>query len=149
VSFGGGANAAGDFKVVEPRPVFVAGHLVYLASIIPSSANAVSKTVIVDAATNKLVAIFNNDTDPQADAKTRRYIATGVVPDEAAVSQTPGQPATPQATTTTPAPAATSTTPATTTPSGDVGTRLDDVLRRQRELLDEIQRLRDQVRTTP
>jgi hypothetical protein len=73
VDFGNDRNGgSGNFRVVEPRPVFVGGHLVYLASIIPDSANAVSKTVVVDAETNKLVAIFNDDTDPQAEAKTRR-----------------------------------------------------------------------------
>jgi hypothetical protein len=143
VDFGNEAGASGNFRVVEPRPVFVAGHLVYLASIIPNSANAVSKTVVVDAETNKLVAIFHNDTDPQADLKTRQYIETGQIPGGAAV--TPGG-ATPPTTTT---PQGTATTPATgttTTPAGnDVQRRLDDVIRRQRELLDEIQRLRDSV----
>jgi hypothetical protein len=143
VDFGNEAGASGNFRVVEPRPVFVAGHLVYLASIIPNSANAVSKTVVVDAETNKLVAIFNNDTDPQADLKTRQYIETGQVPGGAAV--TPGG----AAAGTTTAPQGTATTPATgttTTPAGsDVQRRLDDVIRRQRELLDEIQRLRDSV----
>jgi hypothetical protein len=149
VDFGNEAGASGNFRVVEPRPVFVAGNLVYLASIIPNSANAVSKTVVVDAATNKLVAIFNNDTDPQADQKTREYIETGRVPGEAAVSASPGSTTggttgtttTPQATTTTPAAGGTSTTPA----AGDVERRLDDVIRRQRELLDEVQKLRDDV----
>jgi hypothetical protein len=143
VDFGNGNGATGNFRVVEPRPVFVGGHLVYLASIIPNSANAVSKTVVVDAETNKLVAIFNDDTDPQAEAKTRRYIETGEVPGEAAVS--PG--GTPPAS---PIPQGTATTPAagtTTTPGGtDVERRLDDVIRRQRELLDEVQALREAVR---
>ncbi len=148
VDFGNEAGGSGNFRVVEPRPVFVDGHLVYLASIIPNSANAVSKTVVVDAETNKLVAIFNNDTDPQAEVKTRRYIETGEVPGDAAVSGTPAStdPATPgTSTSTTPAPASTpgtSTTPA----GGDVERRLDDVIRRQRELLDEVQALRDAVR---
>ncbi len=70
----------GRFRVVEPRPVFAGGRLVYLVSIIPESANAVSKSVIVDAARNKVIAIFNNDSDPGADAKTLRYIATGELP---------------------------------------------------------------------
>ena len=141
VDFGNATGGSGNFRVVEPRPVFVRGHLVYLASIIPNSANAVSKTVVVDAETNKLVAIFNNDTDPQADLKTRRYIETGQVPGEAAVTGTNGTPATPATTgtTTTPAAGGTSTTP------GSVADRLDDVLRRQRELLDEVQKLRDDV----
>ena len=80
IDFGdGGPNAtgSGNFRVVEPRPVFVksgqsdaVGRLVYLTSIIPKEANSVSKTVVVDAETNKLVAIFDNDRDPQAEAKT-------------------------------------------------------------------------------
>ena len=77
----GDAPGTGNFRVVEPRPVFVKGHLVYLTSIIPTTANAVSKTVVVDAETNKLVAIFDNDRDPQAEAKTMTYIKTGEVPD--------------------------------------------------------------------
>gem|GEM_PF-2577564 len=151
VDFSNDRGGSGSFRVVEPRPVFVAGHLVYLASIIPVSANAVSKTVVVDAETNKLVAIFNNDTDPQAELKTRRYIETGEVPDEAAVGSGANTTTTPATGTTTTPATGTTTTPATgagtsTTPSGDVGQRLDDVIRRQRELLDEVQALRDSVR---
>ena len=144
-----GATGTGNFRVVEPRPVFVQGRLVYLTSIIPKELNAVSKTVVVDAETNKLVAIFDNDRDPQAEAKTMRYIETGEIPDDAAAAGAT-DPATEQepdpGTTTTPG---TSTTPGTTTTprgGGSVGRRLDDVIRRQRELLREIERLRDEVR---
>ncbi len=142
IDFGNEAGATGNFRVVEPRPVFVNGRVVYLASIIPNSANAVSKTVVVDAETNKLVAIFDNDTDPQAEVKTRRYIETGEVP---AGAVAPGAPASTQ---TSNEPAPTTTTPqgTSTTPSDDVGDRLDDVIRRQRELLDEVEKLRDAVR---
>jgi hypothetical protein len=145
VDFGNDRNGgSGNFRVVEPRPVFVGGHLVYLASIIPDSANAVSKTVVVDAETNTLVAIFYDDTDPQAEAKTRRYIETGEVPGEAAVTPagtTPPASATTPGTTTTPA------TGTTTTPGGtDVERRLDDVIRRQRDLLRDVERLRETVR---
>ncbi|MEY2441742.1 MAG: hypothetical protein QOJ46_1168, partial [bacterium] len=93
IDFGNATQGSGNFRVVEPRPVFVNGGLVYLTSIIPNSANAVSKTVIVDAETNKLVAIFDNDRDPQAEQKTLRYIETGEVPDEAVApgaTTTPG-----------------------------------------------------------
>jgi hypothetical protein len=149
-----GSTGTGNFRVVEPRPVFVKGSLVYLTSIIPKEANAVSKTVVVDAETNKLVAIFNNDRDDQAEAKTLRYIETGEIPDEA---EAPGvTDATPEEepapTTTTPGATGTTTTPGatTTTPGGGgVGRRLDDVIRRQRELLREIERLRDEVRRGP
>jgi hypothetical protein len=84
-----GENAretGGRFKVVEPRPVFVRGRLLYLLSIIPENANSVSKGVVVDAERNKVVAIFDNDTDPSADQKTLRYLATGNL-DQAAVPQ--------------------------------------------------------------
>ncbi len=134
VDFGDGTPGSGNFRVVEPRPVFVRDRVVYLTSIIPNSANAVSKTVVVDAETNKLVAIFDNDRDPQAEEKTRRYIATGEVPDDAAASE-PAEEEAPAAEEESPSAGAT-----------DVETRLDDVLRRQRELLREIEALRDQVR---
>ena len=38
--------------------------LLYLVSVIPENGNSVSKSVVVDAARNKVVAIFDNDTDP-------------------------------------------------------------------------------------
>ena len=146
IDFGEGNNAAGgsgNFKVVEPRPVFVRGRLVYLTSIIPNSANAVSKTVVVDAATNKLVAIFDNDRDPQAEAKTQRYIQTGEVPEDAAAPGAEDDSAT------TPPPSPSGAGGSTTTPSGGsgaVGRRVEDVIRRQRELLRETERLRDALR---
>ncbi|HYF28735.1 MAG TPA: hypothetical protein VD931_23540, partial [Baekduia sp.] len=137
IDFGDGVRGSGNFRVVEPRPVFVRGRLVYLASIIPTSANAVSKTVVVDAETNKLVAIFDNDRDPQAEEKTQRYIATGDLPDDAATDGAPPteDPQEPE--------------PARRRPgrgADDVQRRLDDVVRRQRELLREVEALRDAVR---
>ena len=150
----GDAPGTGNFRVVEPRPVFVRGRVVYLTSIIPTTANAVSKTVVVDAETNKLVAIFDNDRDPQAEAKTMRYIQTGEVPEEAAApgaTDTGADGAGAQDTgAAADAGGGTTTTPGTaTTPRGrarDVERRLDDVIRRQRELLREIERLREDVR---
>jgi hypothetical protein len=139
VDFGDGTPGSGNFRVVEPRPVFVRDRLIYLLSIIPNSANAVSKTVAVDAETNKLTAIFDNDRDPQAEAKTLRYIATGDLEEEdaEAPAEEPEEEE-PRA-------------PQTEAPSGggggdDVERRLDDVLNRQRELLREIEELRDAVR---
>jgi hypothetical protein len=149
IDFGDGGQGSGNFKVVEPRPVFVGGRLVYLTSVIPTSANAVSKTVVVDAETNKLVAVFDNDRDPEAEAKTRRYVATGEVPGGAGAEEqlSPDQQA-----------AATPTPTATPSAGGsggggggggsgaspdDVQRRLDDVIRRQEELLREVQDLRD------
>ncbi len=156
IDFGDGAPGAagsGNFRVVEPRPVFVKGRLVYLTSIIPKEANSVSKTVVVDAETNKLVAIFDNDRDSQAETKTMNYVKTGEVPDDAVAPGASGTDTTDSGSTgaTTTTPSATSTTPGatSTTPSGGSSTsvqrQLDDVIRRQRELLDEIQKLRDNV----
>jgi len=145
IDFGDGTPGSGNFRVVEPRPVFVEGHVVYLTSIIPNTANAVSKTVVVDAETNKLVAIFDNDRDQQAEAKTMAYIKTGAIPEDAAAPGAAG-------TTDTTAPSTGTGTgtggATTTTPSGggNVEKRLDDVIRRQRDLLREIERLREDVR---
>jgi hypothetical protein len=150
VDFGDGTPGSGNFRVVEPRPVFVKGRVVYLTSIIPNTANAVSKTVVVDAETNKLVAIFDNDRDKQAEAKTMAYIRTGAIPDDAAA---PGS----TDTTDTTAPSTGGTGGATTTTpsgagagsgsgSGTVEKRLDSVIRRQRDLLREIEQLREDVR---
>jgi hypothetical protein len=148
VDFGDGTPGSGNFRVVEPRPVFVRGRVVYLTSIIPNSANAVSKTVVVDAETNKLVAIFDNDRDPQAEAKTLRYVETGEVPDEAAA---PGAGADAQ-NQTGQQPGGTGTTggsaPPIPLPTGDrrdLQRRLDAVIRRQRELLREVEELRRAV----
>jgi hypothetical protein len=140
VDFGDGTRGSGNFRVVEPRPLFVRGRVVYLTSIIPNTANAVSKTVVVDAETNKLVAIFDNDRDPQAEDKILRYIATGEVPDDAAAgtSQAPDPSGEP-----TPGAATPGATGAPSGGAGDVRRRLDDVIRRQRELLREIEQLRE------
>jgi hypothetical protein len=144
IDFGDGTIGSGNFRVVEPRPVFVGDRLVYLTSIIPNTANAVSKTVVVDAETNKLVAIFDNDRDPDAEEKTQRYIATGEVPEDAAQPGAPEETTTPEEGTDggTGAPA----------PSGgsgdetDIGRRLEDVIQRQRDLLREVEELRDALR---
>jgi hypothetical protein len=129
----------GDFRVVEPRPVFVAGRLVYLTSVVPDTANSVSKTVIVDAARNKVVTIFDNDTDPQAEAKTLRYLATGVVPgaDEAAG----------EGEAETPAPAPSSSAPSSTKRPSDaeLRRRLDAIIDQQERLLQDAQKLRESL----
>jgi hypothetical protein len=131
----------GDFRVVEPRPVFVAGRLVYLISIVPDAANSVSKTVIVDAERNKVAAIFDNDTDPDAEARTLRYLATGIVPPAGAVDeQTPADTPEPSSST----PSSSSTTPSGGRPSdAEVRRRLDAIIASQQKLLDEAQKLRE------
>jgi len=133
IDFSDGAGRAGNFRAVEPRPVFVDGRLVYLASIIPTSANAVSKTVVVDAETNKLVQVFDNDRDPRAEEQIQRYLATGALAGDetapAADDEGADTPATPPA------------------PGGEgepsVEERLERLLERQRELLRETEALRE------
>ncbi len=134
----------GRFRVVEPRPVFAGGRLVYLISIIPESANSVSKSVIVDAARNKVVAIFNNDTDPQADAKTLRYLATGELPTGSARdgggagSPSPAEGVPPDG----PPPRPTSRPPA----GRELERRLDRLIRQQERVLRDAQKLRESLR---
>ena len=95
--------------------------------------------MIVDAARNKLVTIFDNDTDPQAEAKTLEYLRTGVVPGADTADDTPAAPEdTPE------------DTPSTTTPPGklsdrELQRRLDAVIKRQQELLKETQELRESL----
>jgi hypothetical protein len=125
-----------NFGVVEPRPVFVNGRLVYLASIIPATANAVSKTVVVDAESNQLVQVFDNDRDPQAAAKTLRYLETGELPDGA----------TPPAPTQADAGGTDDDEPAAPASEEDVERRIDELLERQRELVEQTEALRELLR---
>ena len=83
----------GRFRTVEPRPVFVAGRLVYLVSIIPESANSVSKTVIVDAARNKVMR-SSTTTPTRRPTRTLEYLETGVLPGRRAARR-PGEPTEP------------------------------------------------------
>jgi hypothetical protein len=135
---GPGGAGGGRFRVVEPRPVFVDGQLVYLVSIIPEQATAISKTVVIDAATNRQVAIFNNDSDPQADAKIQQYLATGDVPsgDAAEEPQPAESPAEEEPGTT---PAEDDGRPAT---PDSVRRQLDELIERQREVLRDSEELR-------
>lgn len=73
----GAGDAGGKFRAIEPRPVFVNGKLMFLVSIIPNSGNTVTKSVIVDAASNKAIAIFDHDSDEDADAKLLAFIRAG------------------------------------------------------------------------
>ena len=147
IDFGQAVNGSGNFRVVEPRPVFVRGGLRYLASIIPVSANAVSKTVVVDAETNKLVARFDNDTDPQAEEKTQRYLSTGELPDG---STPPSRdvPGTPQAAGTSGASGATGSAASAggANATGTVDKQLDALLKRQRDLVKDTEALREALR---
>jgi hypothetical protein len=136
----GGSATGGRFKVVEPRPVFVRNRLQYLVSVIPENGNSVSKSVVVDAARNKVVAIFDNDTDPSADEATLRYLATGELDRTAVPGQESGQqdardqsPATP-----------TRDRQRSETPS-DVQRRLDRLIQQQRETLRETEQLQREI----
>jgi hypothetical protein len=137
---GAGQSGGGRFRPVEPRPVFVDGRLVYLVSIIPEVGNSVSKTVVVDAESNRAVEIFNNDSDPEADRKTLAFLERGEIGEdpEAAAEPAPeqgeGEPTPGEA----------------TPPSGgdgespeEVRRRLDRLIDRQREILRESEQLRD------
>jgi len=127
---GGGG---GRFRVVEPRPVFTGGRLVYLLSIIPESANAVSKSVIVDAASNKVVKVFNSDLDPNADRATLAFLATGRDASAGAGKAGPGG----------------ASSPAARASSGSVASpesRLDRLIERQRQVLRDAESLREALR---
>jgi len=80
------------FDVIEPRPLFIGGKLMFLVSVIPNSANTVTKSVIVDAERSKVVAIFNHDTDPNADRALADYIHDGTLPEGAYVPSESEQP---------------------------------------------------------
>ncbi len=134
----GSRGTGGRFKVVEPRPVFVRGRLLYLVSIIPENGNSVSKSVVVDAARNKVVAIFDNDTDPSADQATLHYLATGELDRNAL----PGGATTEPATTPTPNRQPSQTPKRAPT---DVQRRLDRLIQQQRDTLRETENLRKQV----
>lgn len=93
----GDKGSSGRYETVEPRPVFVKGRLQYLISVVPTSFNNVTMSVIVDAATNKVVAVFNHDTefngDVNADKKLVAYLRTGVLDESASATSTDvGQP---------------------------------------------------------
>ena len=134
------ARVAGASSVVEPRPVFIDGRLVFLVSIIPESANSVTKSVIVDAARNKVTAIFNHDTDPNADQALLTYLETGVLPGSAALTPTgPTEPVAPTR------PAA----PAPAPPAGGnaaLERRLERLIQRQRKLLEDTEGLLESLR---
>lgn len=136
-------GSRGTFRVVEPRPVTIDGRLVYLISIIPDAANSVSKTVFIDAARNKAVAIFDNDNDPQADEKIAEFVRSG----DAA-----GAAADPSDATAADDSGATGDTAGAKVDRPARGNdesphkRLDRLIDRQRELLKEFEQLRNDLR---
>lgn len=129
-------TGGGRFRVVEPRPVFVRGRLVYLVSVIPESANSVSKTVIVDAEQNKVTKIFNNDSDPTAEAKTVEYLTAATPAVQPAPTDQNGQNGTGKP----PAPRG-----GGTRGGGSIPDRLDDLIRSQRKILRETEALQREL----
>ena len=90
--------SAGNYRAVEPRPLFIKGRLQYLVSIIPDSGISVTRSVIVDAQDAEVVATFNHDDNRAAsDAALRAYIRTGNLQvDGQIVTAGPDQKLTPQ-----------------------------------------------------
>jgi len=84
-------DSAGKFEAVEPRPIIVNGRFQFMVSVIPNSKTTVTKTVIIDAKTNKAVAVFNHDTDPEADQKLEEYLHHGTLPSTTAAGSLPGE----------------------------------------------------------
>ncbi len=74
------ADAAGKFRVVEPRQVFPGGRLAFLLSIIPTTANRVTMSVIVDADSQRVVAKF--PATPEGDSDLIAYLSSGQLPAE-------------------------------------------------------------------
>ena len=137
-------ETGGRFKVVEPRPVFVRGRLLYLLSIIPENGNSVSKSVVVDAERNKVVAIFDNDTDPSADEETLRYLTTGDLDQGAEFQQDSGRTGTGQPATT-PAGGDQRRSRAPSDATSDIQRRLERLIQRQRDTLRETEQLQREI----
>jgi hypothetical protein len=93
--------------------------------------------VVVDAARNKVVAIFDNDTDPSADQATLRYLATGEL-DRSALPGATNEPAT------APTPAGQPSKTPKKAPS-DIQRRLDRLIQQQRDTLRETQKLQQEI----
>ncbi len=72
------ADAAGKFRIVEPRQVFPGGRLAFLLSIIPTAANRVTMSVIVDADSQRVVAKF--PATPKGDSDLIAYLGSGQLP---------------------------------------------------------------------
>ncbi|MGK2876997.1 MAG: hypothetical protein ACSLFF_00230 [Solirubrobacterales bacterium] len=129
-------NDRGGFRVVEPRPIVVDGRLVFMTSIVPDNANNVSKTVFIDAATNRTAAIFNNDSDDRVDQKIAAFInggsPSGTVEDSGSTGATGTTPRT-------------GATAPTTKGESSARDQVNELLERQRELIEELEQLRDQL----
>jgi len=72
------ATSRGKFQVVEPRQIFPGGRLQFLLSIIPDSANRVTMSVVVDAASQRVVAKF--PATPEGDSDLIAYLRNAELP---------------------------------------------------------------------
>jgi hypothetical protein len=64
-----------NFKAIEPRPLIKNNKLYFLISIVPNNNSTVTKSVIVDAKTNKVIEIFDHDQDTGADQNLKNFLA--------------------------------------------------------------------------
>lgn len=137
----------GGFRVIEPRPIVVKGRLVFMTSIVPDNANNVSKTVFIDAVTNRVAAIFDNDSDDRADEKIASYLTDGDVSSGETIS---GEDGTQKgATEATGDGAASDSAGSKSEDDRNARERVDDLLKRQRELVEELEKLRDELPESP
>lgn len=101
-----------DFQAVEPHPIITkGGKLYYLVSIVPNSNSNVSKAVVVDAELASITALFDYETDGNAEDAIKQFLETGEIPEGyarrsvgtgPALPQKPGQGEKPQPTPATP-----------------------------------------------
>ncbi|MBO9533089.1 MAG: hypothetical protein J7513_08975 [Solirubrobacteraceae bacterium] len=148
ISFGTGGvvnPTSGSFRASEPRPVFVKGKLYFIVSVVPSTATTVTKTIVVDAQSNRTYKVF--DTDEQGLKDTLDFLENGppasAETDDEPSSTTPDQPSA------NPLPGA---TPQSTTPASraELQQQVERAIDRQQEALDELRQLREQLgATTP
>ena len=146
VDFGTGGvvnPTSGSFRAVEPRPVFIKGKLYFIVSVIPSTAQTVTRTVVVDAQTNEAIKVFT--TDEAGLRETLDFLKNG--PDgSTSESDVSGTTPTPTPSATTPS----STTPTSTTPAtkAELQKQVDRAIQRQQDALDELKALQRQLETT-
>ncbi len=138
------ATGSGGFRAVEPRPVFVKGKLYFLVSIIPDGANNVSKTVFIDASTNRDAGIFEGNAEGLQ--QTLDFLKNGPIGATTTDADTSGD------------------TPTGSTPSGSTSSsgtgkkpteaelrrRVNEAIERQSQVLEDLKSLqRDLAGTTP
>lgn len=156
VNFGSGdarLGGTGSHRAVEPRPVFVKGKLYFVVSVIPNNAESVTKTVVINATTNRVVGVFDTDIDglnkTLAFLKNGETDADGLAPGSDVSATTPDSPD-----------ATTPTTPSASGGSGggtgrrptqaELRERVDQAIQRQSQVLEDLKDLqRDLGGTSP